>query len=470
MVAPSVLRAESPSTRPAPQDKQDRREMRREGRGEGAEGGRRMGPPPGQLIDTFRNLAKDLNLSEDQKTKVEAALKTAGEEWKSLQGDLESMDPKDRRDKVRGLLEKLRTDVEASLNEEQVQALKKKMSELRPGGQRPVGEGNGPAPRPGQLFERLRENFDKLGVSEDQKKKLDSIFADAKKQIEEIRDDLMNGDEAARQKMGEIMGDARKEIGEVLTQEQRDKLRELMPQPGQGGPGGPGGPDGQRARRPGGPEMKGEGGDEMMAPEGKGAGGKPQHPDRPRRRPPGDEAGGGGSSAPLTLGGKAPAFELTKLDGKPVQLSSLNGRVGVIVFGSYSSPTFRQHAAQLESLSKQYGSRASFLVVYTKEAHPAGQWDVDRNKEEGISVEAAKDAAARKAQAEKAKESLGLTIPIAPDSMDDTVATAYGAFPNGAIVLSRDGTVVARQQWLDPDGLERRIEQALKVPATKPAL
>jgi hypothetical protein len=37
-------------------------------------------------------------------------------------------------------------------------------------------------------------------------------------------------------------------------------------------------------------------------------------------------------------------------------------------------------------------------------------------------------------------------------------------------VLSRDGTVVARQQWLDPDGLERRIEQALKVPATKPAL
>jgi hypothetical protein len=469
MVAPSVLRAESPSTRPAPQDKQDRREMRREGRGgEGLEGGqRRMGPPPGQLIDTFRNLAKDLNLSDDQKTKVEAALKTAGEEWKSLQGDLESMDPKERREKVRGLLEKLRTDVEASLSEEQLQALKKKMSELRPGGQRPVGEGNGTAPRPGQLFERFHETLSKLGITDEQKTKIDSILADTKKQFGEIRDDLMNGDQAAREKMGELMGDMRRQVGEILTQEQRDKLRELMPQPG---PGGPGGPDGQRARRPGGPEMKGEGGDEMMAPEGKGAGGKPQRPDRPRRRPPGDEAGGGGSSAPLTLGGKAPAFELTKLDGKPVQLSSLSGRVGVIVFGSYSSPTFRQHAAQLESLSKQYGSRASFLIVYTKEAHPAGQWDVDRNKEEGISVEAAKDAAARKAQAEKARESLGLTIPIAPDSMDDTVATAYSGFPNGAIVLSRDGTVVARQQWLDPDGLERRIEQALKVPATKPAL
>jgi hypothetical protein len=478
MAAPSVLRAESPSTRPAPQDKQDRREMRREprGGGEGAEGGqRRMGPPPGQLIDTFRNLAKDLNLSDDQKTKVEAALKTAGEEWKSLQADLESMDPKDRRDKVRGLLEKLRTDVEASLSEEQVQALKKKMSELRPGGQRPVGEGNGPAPRPGQLFERFNENLAKLGVTDEQKTKIESILADTKKQFEEIRDDLMNGDQAAREKMGELMGDMRRQVGEILTQEQRDKLRELMPQPGAGGPGGPGGPDGQR-RRPGGPDMKDmkAGGDEMMSPDGPGGPGG----NRQRLRPPRDgerpERGarrrGGPTTGPVTLGTRAPEFELTKLDGKPVQLSSLNGRVGVIVFGSYSSPTFRQHAAQLESLAKQYGSRASFLVVYTKEAHPAGQWDVDRNKEEGISVEAAKDAAARKAQAEKARESLGLTIPIAPDTMDDTVATAYGAFPNGAIVLSRDGTVVARQQWLDPDGLERRIEQALKVPATKPAL
>jgi len=28
--------------------------------------------------------------------------------------------------------------------------------------------------------------------------------------------------------------------------------------------------------------------------------------------------------------------------------------------------------------------------------------------------------------------------------------------------------IVARQQWVDPGGLERRIEQALKVPASKP--
>jgi peroxiredoxin len=425
-----------------------------------------MGPPPGQLIDTFRNLAKDLNLSDDQKTKVEAALKSAGEQWKSLQADLESMDPKDRREKVRGLLETLRTDVEGVLDEEQLAALKKKMSELRPGGQRPVGEGNGQAPRPGQLFERFHENLAKLGVTDEQKTKIESILADTKKQFEEIRDDLMNGDQAAREKMGELMGDMRREIGEILTQEQREKLRELMPQgrPGEGPP-----PDGKRPRRPDGADAK-AGGDEMMSPDGPGKPGG----NRQRFRPPPREGErgarrGGPTTGPVTLGTRAPEFELTKLDGKPVQLSSLNGRVGVIVFGSYSSPTFRQHAAALESLARQFGSRASFLIVYTKEAHPAGQWDVDRNKEEGISVEAARDASARQAQAEKAKDALGLTIPIAADSMDDAVANAYGAFPNGAIVLSRDGTILARQQWLDPDGLERRIEQAMKVPTSKPA-
>ncbi len=141
----------------------------------------------------------------------------------------------------------------------------------------------------------------------------------------------------------------------------------------------------------------------------------------------------------------------------------------MIIFGSYSSPSFRQRAAALESLAKQFGSRAQFLIVYTKEAHPAGEWDVDRNKDAGIAVEAHKDAAARAARADKTQGALGLTIPIAPDTMDDAVSAAFGGFPNSAVVLSRDGIIVARQQWVDPGGLERRIEQALKVPTSKPA-
>jgi Spy/CpxP family protein refolding chaperone len=452
----------------------------------GNAGDRRMGPPPGQIIDEFRKIAKDLNLTDEQKTKVEAALKTAAEEFKTLRDD-DTIDPRDRRTRAEEIFGTLRKDMNGALNEEQRATLKKKMAERRPqGGQRPGTEGPGPTTRPGPLGQRLRENLEKLDLTDDQKKKVEAVLADAKKQGEELREGLMSGDEQAREQFGAIMMDVRRQIGEILTPEQRDKLTEMMPPPGEG-QGGPPPPDGQRrARRPGGGggEMMGEdmkrgpgpGGDAMRDGGPDGEGNRPR-PRRDERRRPGAANTPAGAAAVLQspggsgakVGTPAPAFELTRLDGKTVRPSSFAGRVGVIVFGSYSSPSFRQRAPEIEALAKQFGSRAQFLIVYTKEAHPAADWEVERNKDAGIAVEAHKDAAARAAQAEKTEHALNLTIPIAPDTMDDAVSTAFGTFPNGAVVLSRDGIIVARQQWVDPGGLERRIEQALKTPTSKPA-
>ena len=464
---PIELRAEEPSTRPAAGE----RRGRPDGPGPGGPGGpgagsgvRRMGPVPGELIEEFRTIAKDLNLTDEQKTKVEAALKTAADEFKTLRDD-DTIEPRDRRTRAEEIFGTMRKDVSAALTEEQRQTLRKKMNELRPpGGQRRGGEGPPPTTRPGPLGERLRQNLAKLDLTDDQKKRVENVLADAKKQGEELREGLMSGDEQAREKMGETMMEVRRGIAEILTQEQRDKLMDLMPPPGEGGPPPPG-----RQRRPGRPsgdEMKGEDmqGGEMR---GGGPGNRMRQRQRDDRRPRGPTtAPAPGSGA--KVGTPAPAFELTRLDGKPVRPSTFQGRVGVIVFGSYSSPSFRQRAPEIEALAKQFGSRAQFLIVYTKEAHPA-DWEVDRNKDAGIAVEAHKDAAARAAQAEKAGHALKLTIPIAPDTMDDAVSTAFGTFPNGAVVLSRDGIIVARQQWVDPGGLEKRIEQALKTPTSKPA-
>jgi Spy/CpxP family protein refolding chaperone len=467
---PIDLRAEEPSTRPAPAGER-RGGPDRPGPGRpGAPGGgaRRMGPAPGELIEEFRTIAKDLNLTDEQKTKVEAALKTAAEEFKTLRDD-DTIDPRDRRTRAEEILGTMRKDVSGALTEEQRQTLRKKMNELRPpGGQRRGGEGPSPTTRPGPLGERLRQNLAKLDLSHDQKKKVETVLADAKKQGEELRDGLMSGDEQAREKMGEIMMEVRREIGEILTQEQRDKLMDLMPPPGDGGPQPPP-PGGQRRpRRPGGDEMKG---DDMQGGEMRegGPGNRSRQRQRDEPRPRGPTAAAPAPDSGAKIGTPAPAFELTRLDGKPVRPSTFQGRVGVIVFGSYSSPSFRQRAPEIEALAKQFGSRAQFLIVYTKEAHPAADWEVERNKDAGIAVEAHKDAAARAAQAEKTEHALKLTIPIAPDTMDDAVSAAFGAFPNGAVVLSREGVIVARQQWVDPGGLEKRIEQALKTPTSKPA-
>jgi hypothetical protein len=50
--------------------------------------------------------------------------------------------------------------------------------------------------------------------------------------------------------------------------------------------------------------------------------------------------------------------------------------------------------------------------------------------------------------------------------MDDTTANAYHAWPNNAAVLiDKDGKVLAYQQWFDAYGMKQSIQDAL---ANKP--
>ena len=170
---------------------------------------------------------------------------------------------------------------------------------------------------------------------------------------------------------------------------------------------------------------------------------------------------------PPRVGDAAPDFSLTRLGGRRVSLGDFEHKVLVLIFGSYSCPTFRGHAAGLEALRDDVGYRANFLVVYTREAYPAGEWDVPRNAADGVSVPAHADAAARAAAARLARSRLGLKVDVAPDGMDDAVTEAYGGFPNAAVVVGRDGTVVARQRWLDPSGLRRPIDEAIATPAER---
>jgi len=169
------------------------------------------------------------------------------------------------------------------------------------------------------------------------------------------------------------------------------------------------------------------------------------------------------------VGSVVPEFELKTVDGKPFKSSVLKNRVYVLVFGSYSCPSFRHRAAGLEKLRKELGGRATVLVVYTKEAHPIDEWDAARNKDEGVQVEQPTTPAARKALALQARDTLKLSPLVLIDSMDDKLASSFGLLPNGAVVVGRDGTIVARQKWFEPGALRRKIDQAVQItPTTKP--
>ena len=73
--------------------------------------------------------------------------------------------------------------------------------------------------------------------------------------------------------------------------------------------------------------------------------------------------------------------------------------------------------------------------------------------------------------AKKAKLELKITTPILLDTIGNDTSIAYGAGANSAYVINRDGTIAAKQEWFDPTGLRREIDEAVKAGATtKPAL
>jgi hypothetical protein len=165
------------------------------------------------------------------------------------------------------------------------------------------------------------------------------------------------------------------------------------------------------------------------------------------------------------VGDVAPGFSVNRIDGRQFILSQYARRVVVIEFGSLSCPSFRDRAPGMEALRRKFGRRAEFLIIYTREAHPVGGWEVRRNKEEGIRIEAAADDDGRRVLARQAADALKIKMPVAVDTMDDSVARAYGGFPNAVVVIGRDGRIAARQQWTDPTSLGRVIAEAAAQPA-----
>ena len=136
----------------------------------------------------------------------------------------------------------------------------------------------------------------------------------------------------------------------------------------------------------------------------------------------------------------------------------------MLEFGSMSCPVFRTHAQNMERLKSMEGARAFFMIVYTREAFPAGDKNVERNRDEGVNIPQAASLDDRKAEALEAQRELRITIPMAVDSMNDSVSSAFGTFPNGAVVIGKDGNIAARQHWTNPDTLRTAIDEAVNAP------
>jgi peroxiredoxin len=288
--------------------------------------------------------------------------------------------------------------------------------------------------RPGVIMlERIRQALTQLDLSSDQTSKIDQLINDAEQRLPELRRQAQIDPEGTRGKLQNFVQDIRKQIIATLNDQQRTKLRDLLEQ------------NGTLPQRPP-PAL-------VVA--------------RPPATAPSQEQVG--SPAP-NIGNPAPDFDLQQSDGRKVNLSSFGKRVVVLFFGSFSSPSFRQRVPEIEALKQEMSGTGSvqWLVIYTREAHPAGGWEVERNHDDNVAVQQPDDISARTKLAQQTRETLRLSMPVAVDSMDDKTADAYGVvgnhFSNAAVVIGRDGTIVAYQKWADPPRLKEIIQKAIQVP------
>lgn len=163
----------------------------------------------------------------------------------------------------------------------------------------------------------------------------------------------------------------------------------------------------------------------------------------------------------VRAGDPLPELTFESLDGAPVALTSLRGRPTVLVFGSCTCEPFVRSMAAVETLAREHGDRAAFLLVYIDEAHPTDGWVTPNN---AFEVQRARSLDDRRAAARAFRDRLGVTLPIALETMDRSAERVFGAFPNRLVIVDAAGRIVSTSPpgpWSTRDGA-RTAEATLR--------
>lgn len=166
-----------------------------------------------------------------------------------------------------------------------------------------------------------------------------------------------------------------------------------------------------------------------------------------------------------------PAVTVVDVRRHRFELQSLTGdRPLVVQLGSASCPVFRYRRFGMADLVEDFGNRVSFVVLYTREAHPVGspspytedEWDPWINRLTGARWTDTQTTRERRERAEIVSERLDLAPLVLVDPGDDPGWTDFGRAPSAAFVVDRDGRIVHRQIWVDPPELRNVLVELLR--------
>ena len=92
-------------------------------------------------------------------------------------------------------------------------------------------------------------------------------------------------------------------------------------------------------------------------------------------------------------------------------------------------------------LYERFRERATIVFVYIAEAHTTDGWQLDANLDEEVLIAQHTSLAERFSAARAGVERLALTMPVLVDGMDDSVSSAFAAWPERIYVVGADGRV-----------------------------
>lgn len=163
------------------------------------------------------------------------------------------------------------------------------------------------------------------------------------------------------------------------------------------------------------------------------------------------------------LNAQAPLFTLKTHDGeKLVNLADFVGKQPIVItFGNYTCSPFRSMFQGVEDIHTRFAEKATFLMVYVREAHPSDGWKMESNKRVGVEVAQPKTFAERNAVANQCHALLKPNMPLLVDEINDPVGNAYSGGPARMYVIDLDGKV-AYKSGRGPFGFKTgEMEQAL---------
>ena len=151
---------------------------------------------------------------------------------------------------------------------------------------------------------------------------------------------------------------------------------------------------------------------------------------------------------PAQVGAAAPEFEAQTVDGTTIRLSEFRGSKHVVIMtGAVTSPMCAFEVPALNGLQDEFSDKNfSFLLLYTRESHPAENYGAHESFEQKLSY------------ARELQRLENIRLPMIVDHLDGRIHRAYGPWPNALFVIDKDGRLIFRSNMANHRELREFLE------------